>query len=1178
LFVLGLFLLAPVVHANTYEGGIPLTTEKKGVVSGGLWFDTYPGFAKSAQKYFSPPKRSTIEWARVYVGVYCGHKQNNYDGIAHVALDLEGDGSFETPLGDEKLNVPYSYTGEGGAGPVWVNDHCNRVTSDYLMWYDVKDKITSRPLGVSVNTEPVSKSFDGRIKFIAVVVAYNDDDHDIVYYWVNQGHDPLNSEDNNGYYGETTFSTSSVITENDEEEENLEATLSTLYMASVDGKYTFNGEELFGETPLGAYFGFNKWDVKDQIVIGDDSILKYEEAGTYYKIPLALLTVRIPERDAGTLDVTSNPAGAQILLDGEETGLATNATITGVSTGEHTVEVDMAGNGSFQKPKEATVVILRNEVSGVHFQIASVNGSAKISSEPTGAWIYLDGKNQSVQTDTVLEEVMSGNHTVSLRKTGYETRETVITISKEKPGSVAEKLIPGSSNSTEPAGTDAGSTGYAGSSLELYRHGTVNGGLAIADASAYSGLLDKDTRKGYLVTLDLPKNVTVKDARLYVYTTWSYNTADLKGKPASLRVDYNDKTLDRERSYLDRKGSGTYDYPAETHCYPVSPDEIQSGTMRISVVNTGQSRETFAVYGVVLVIVYEDPAAPPTEYWIGEGSDMIYISPELNTDTVNATTRMAFPRTAGSADPVEASLFAISTAASGGTGNDNRITFNGQGWSNALNGGSSAISIARFNVAGMVLPSGNMATIESIATASKGDYMENRNIILVVRNATADKTWDIPLAFSDIKPDKKNSDILPSVANESQMAPAESGPIEETLDPTKKSYAVRVLSNPPGGLISVDYRYSGKTTPATIDQLPGGNHTFSVDMDGFRPAEQKIFVTGNETLTLALDVSGASVFEGQKVSKGSEALLDQECYGGVYVDSNPENANIYIDGKKTTLVTPSVVYGLSEGKHTVKIMRGSGKDKVAFPVESKDIFIDDGTITPVSFSVSENPFLLNISVRSEDFNGSEFTLNGMRMKYKMPANLNLQYSSDNFVTVKKDNAYVSVPLVIYNSIEQTQEISSKATSFHDLFVESTPSGADIFVDGYATGYATPFLIRNLSEGTHVVFITKSGYVPLSSTVRVNTGDVVRRFVLEEYLNGRLEVTSIPEGGKIYINNRDTGEKTPFTFQYMQAGHYTIKVVQNRTQAIKEDVIVEPGIVQEVNLTLKKKGSAKYGIT
>ncbi|MDO9323983.1 MAG: DUF3344 domain-containing protein, partial [Methanoregula sp.] len=109
-----------IASANEYEGGIPLQTVNHGVVSGGLYYDSYPGFATSAYKSFSLPSHTTIEWARVYVGVYSGHKQNNYHGTATVNLDTNGDGTADVLLGNEDMDVPYTYPGEGGTGPVSV--------------------------------------------------------------------------------------------------------------------------------------------------------------------------------------------------------------------------------------------------------------------------------------------------------------------------------------------------------------------------------------------------------------------------------------------------------------------------------------------------------------------------------------------------------------------------------------------------------------------------------------------------------------------------------------------------------------------------------------------------------------------------------------------------------------------------------------------------------------------------------------------------------------------------------------------------------------------------------------------------------------------------------------------------------------------------------------------------
>ncbi|MDD1687869.1 DUF3344 domain-containing protein, partial [Methanoregula sp.] len=667
-----------IAGANEYMGGIPLQTVSNGVVSGGLYYSTYPGFSTSAYQSFTLPAYKDIAWARLYVSVYCGHKQNNYEGTATVNLDVNGDGNDDVLLATESMNVPYSYPGEKGTGPVYLG-HGNRVTSDYLFWYDVKDQITGERVGASVKTAKASpsSSFDGRIKFIALVVAYNDGDRDKIYYWVNQGHDPMDFANDNGYTGETQFATSQIDADEDAE---YTATLSSLYMASDDGVYTFNGDELPGNgDPQGSYFGSEDWDVSDSIVLDEDSTLEYARSGSYFKLPLALLTVKFKEQPEGTLEVTSIPAGAQILLDGEELEKTTNQTLTEISAGEHTVQAILVDNAKYREPDEKTVTIKTGETTAVHFDIPPINGSIDISSEPDGAWIYLDGTNLSTRTDTLLENVIIGDHTILLKKPGYTDVNATLTLEEESTEEVALILVESGVNTTSTSGNTTGrsgnateSMGYTGKSLSLYNHGSVHGGLTFADSSSYSGLLGKDMSVSYPLTANLTTNATVKDARLYVYSTWSYDADTLTGKPAALQVDLDGEHLAREQVYSDRKGDGTYDYPVETHCYAVEGNQIADTPLSFTITNVGEKPDKFAVYGIMLLVVYEDPDGHDIEYWIGEGSDAVYANPEFGVDSDNAVTRITFPGTVNISEISGAELYVVSTAASG---DDNRIIF-----------------------------------------------------------------------------------------------------------------------------------------------------------------------------------------------------------------------------------------------------------------------------------------------------------------------------------------------------------------------------------------------------------------------------------------------------------------------------------------------------------------------
>jgi PKD repeat protein len=309
--------------SNSYNGGIPLTTVQNGTVSGGLWYDSYYAMETSAKKTFDLPAYSKIKWARLYVDVYDGHMENNYRGNVSIGIDANGDSTYEIQK-NENFDTAYSFPGTGGTGPVWLSDHMNRVTSDYLMWYDLTDAISGQTVNVQTASSKIDSNFDGRIKAMTLVVAYDDGDSDQVYYWVNQGHDTVNPSDTE-YTGLTSFSTSSLVSG------WSSANLSAIYLASKDGIYTFNGMSLTSGVPSGTYYGANSWDISSLLTSGKDNLLAYDKTGSnYYKIPLALMSVRYPAASptlpevAFAADVTSGTAPLTVNFSDKSTGSPTS--------------------------------------------------------------------------------------------------------------------------------------------------------------------------------------------------------------------------------------------------------------------------------------------------------------------------------------------------------------------------------------------------------------------------------------------------------------------------------------------------------------------------------------------------------------------------------------------------------------------------------------------------------------------------------------------------------------------------------------------------------------------------------------------------------------------------------------------------------------------------------------
>ncbi|BDH79645.1 MAG TPA: DUF3344 domain-containing protein [Methanothermobacter sp.] len=296
ILTVAIFALISSSYADPYCGGLKLNTTKNGTVSGGLYVDTYLGTNGSADysinnlgnssvvyTFRDLPNNASVSWAQLYVLVYQGHMQNNYPLNVNVTYNghlLESthlSSWYTYPLLDEEAPQYLQY-----------NDHIVRVTSDYLLWYDVTN-ITGTRNWANVTT--FNCTTDGRIKLITLVVAYDiPGSTDTIAYWVNMGQDVDNyyyqQSTGENYIGETIFRSSIAA----EKIEN--AMVTVVHGSSQDAQYTFNGRRLSGFQLTGTYSGLNRWNVTGQFNPNGDNILTYDGTGSYYKVILALLEVK----------------------------------------------------------------------------------------------------------------------------------------------------------------------------------------------------------------------------------------------------------------------------------------------------------------------------------------------------------------------------------------------------------------------------------------------------------------------------------------------------------------------------------------------------------------------------------------------------------------------------------------------------------------------------------------------------------------------------------------------------------------------------------------------------------------------------------------------------------------------------------------------------------------------
>jgi uncharacterized caspase-like protein len=220
----------------------------------------------------------------------------------------------------------------------------------------------------------------------------------------------------------------------------------------------------------------------------------------------------------GSLSVSSNPTGASVYLDGKSTGYKSPVTLTGISTGSHTVSCSLSG----YTDQSQTVTVNAGQTASVSFTLqgqAPVTGSVSVSSSPTGARIYLDGTDTGYTTPRTIGSVTAGAHTVRCSMTGYTDQSQSVTVSGGRTSTVKMYLVrqapvTGSvSVSSSPTGAriylDGTDTGYSTpKTLNSITAGTHTVRCSMTGYTDQSQTVTVNAGQTSEIVLELPASVT----------------------------------------------------------------------------------------------------------------------------------------------------------------------------------------------------------------------------------------------------------------------------------------------------------------------------------------------------------------------------------------------------------------------------------------------------------------------------------------------------------------------------------------------------------------------------------------------------------------------------------------------------------------------------------------------
>ncbi len=174
-------------------------------------------------------------------------------------------------------------------------------------------------------------------------------------------------------------------------------------------------------------------------------------------------------------------------------------------------------------------------------------------------------------------------------------------------------------------------------------------------------------------------------------------------------------------------------------------------------------------------------------------------------------------------------------------------------------------------------------------------------------------------------------------------------------------------------------------------------------------------------------------------------------------------------------------------------------------------------------------------------------------------------------TTKNDNAtsQTTVSILAVPTLPTVPAVPPVPAIDGFLSVTSTPSGADIAIDGRPIGEKTPHTAP-LMPGPHTIKLTLAGYQDWTESAQVTGGETTNVHATLSQATGSIKVTSSPSGAKIYVDTYlgwSSKGQTPNTITSVSPGDYTIKLTLAGYQDWTKEVQVKGGETTYVHATL-----------
>jgi hypothetical protein len=349
--------------------------------------------------------------------------------------------------------------------------------------------------------------------------------------------------------------------------------------------------------------------------------------------------------------------------------------------------------------------------------------------------------------------------------------------------------------------------------------------------------------------------------------------------------------------------------------------------------------------------------------------------------------------------------------------------------------------------------------------------------------------------------------------------------------------------------------------PVTIPNLFPGSYTITAELAGY------------QRFTTVTTISGATR------SSVYCPLVPDNTGNGLYVTSNPANANIYVDGVlkgKTPLMLKDtaagshailvILSGYADWKATVEAPSG-GTRTVSAILKETDTDVNQG------LDISSNPGGAKIILDGVEKGVTPKTLNNIAPGIHI---IEIGYPGYNSWKSTIDVPETKIKVISVNLTPNPASAPGWITVF------SNPGNASVTLDGNYVGRTSAGSSLNLDNkppGDYTLVLTLPGYKSFTMWVivlpnNVTTVNATLVPVSGPFAKGALSVTSDPAGATIFVDNKSLGT-SPFMTDNITTGDHLVIIRMDGYQDYSTSILVTAGATRTVSATLLPSTSSLH---